>query len=101
MLAAFLLLLSGALLINAIPHLAAGLMGMPFPSPFAKPRGRGDSPPGTNFLWGFANLALGLGLLVNNYAKVRPDGAPFVLGLGALVMGLYVANHFGKVRKDK
>jgi len=34
---------AGAFLCNCIPHLCAGLQGMPFPTPFAKPRGIGKS----------------------------------------------------------
>jgi hypothetical protein len=37
------LFFAGAFLCNAIPHLAAGTMGMPFPTPFARPRGIGNS----------------------------------------------------------
>lgn len=36
---------AGAFLCNALPHLAAGLQGRPFPTPFATPHGVGDSPP--------------------------------------------------------
>ncbi len=68
------LFFAGAFLCNCIPHLAAGLMGMPFPSPFAKPSGKGDSLPLVNFLWGAFNLIAGLVLLVRN---------PFGLGLNA------------------
>ena len=55
----------GAALTNAIPHLAAGLMGRPFQSPFAKPPGQGLSSSRTNVLWGFVNLILAYLLLVH------------------------------------
>ena len=42
--------LAGALLCNSIPHLAAGLRGEPFPTPFGRPPGEGKSPPLVNFL---------------------------------------------------
>ncbi len=67
-----LLFLAGALLCNAIPHLAAGLRGEPFPTPFAKPRGVGLSPPLVNFLWGLLNLVVGLWLAAER---------PFALGV--------------------
>ena len=44
---------AGAFLCNCIPHLDCGLRGAPFPTPFAKPRGIGDSSPLINVLWGF------------------------------------------------
>jgi hypothetical protein len=93
------LFFAGAFLCNGIPHLVAGLQGAPFPTPFARPRGVGNSPPVVNFLWGLFNLLVG-GWLWSLY-PVRPGPFPgfVVLVLGALVLGLYLAWHFGKVRK--
>ncbi|WCM25294.1 hypothetical protein NDN01_14600 [Sphingomonas sp. QA11] len=96
-----LLFLSGALLCNAIPHLTSGLSGDPFPSPFATPRGVGDSSPLVNFLWGSANLFLGAGLMI---AWLPASG--FMAGLAAaaigwLALGLYLSLHFGKVRRHR
>src|SRR5258707_15619629 len=53
-------LFAGAFLCNCIPHLSSGLRGAPFPTPFARPRGVGDSPPFLNFLWGSFNLFIGI-----------------------------------------
>ena len=49
----------GAFLANTVPHLVSGVMGRPFQSPFAKPRGEGLSSSTVNVLWGFFNLAVG------------------------------------------
>jgi hypothetical protein len=92
------LFLTGAFLCNAIPHLAAGLMGMPFPTPFAKPRGIGDSPPLVNFLWGALNLGLGLAGLRDQAVTLGMNADCLGLALGALVLGSYLAVHFGRVR---
>ena len=54
----------GMFLCNAIPHLASGLTGRPFQSPFAKPPFRGLSSPVVNILWGLFNLAVAYTLLV-------------------------------------
>ena len=54
---------AGAFLCNCIPHLSSGLRGAPFPTPFAKPRGVGNSPPFLNFLWGSFNLFIGIYVL--------------------------------------
>lgn len=93
------LFFAGAFICNSIPHIVAGVQGMPFPTPFAKPSGVGKSSPLVNFLWGLFNLLVG-GLLWAAY-PVRPG--PFlgfvVLVLGALASGVFLAVHFGKVRK--
>jgi hypothetical protein len=51
---------AGVFLCNCIPHLACGLRGEPFPTPFANPRGKGPSTPILNFLWGAFDLLAGL-----------------------------------------
>lgn len=96
-----LLFLAGALLLNSLPHLVSGLRGDPFPTPFAKPRGVGDSPPLTNFLWGFANLALGLGLTLDRLPLVPLEIGLAVMAAGGLAIGLHLSLHFGKVRRGR
>jgi hypothetical protein len=92
---------AGAFLCNCIPHLVCGLQGAPFPSPFAKPRGVGDSSPLVNFLWGFFNLLAGGYLLLIDPVAFGINVGFMVLLLGAFLLGLYLALHFGKVRRDK
>ncbi len=92
----FMLLLAGLLLCNCIPHLACGLQGDSFPTPFATPSGIGHSSPLVNFLWGTGNL--GLGVLV--MMRWLPPGAP-ELGLlavlaGFLAAGTFMALHFAR-----
>ena len=93
------LFFAGALLCNALPHLTAGLRGEAFPTPFAKPRGVGHSSPVTNFLWGSVNLAVGLALLLWRMPNAGNAGWVAV-ACGWLVLGLYCARHFGRVRGD-
>ncbi|MBB3910915.1 hypothetical protein [Sphingomonas desiccabilis] len=92
------LFFSGALLCNSIPHLAAGLRGEIFPTPFAKPRGKGPSSPLVNFLWGAVNLAGGLFLLASHPVQVSPNADLATIAVGALTIGAYLAIHFGKAR---
>jgi hypothetical protein len=54
---------AGAILCNCIPDPGPGLQGMPFSTPFEKPRGIGNSSPLLNVLWGVFNLCVGLYLL--------------------------------------
>ena len=73
-----------------------------FQTPFASPPGVGESSPVVNVLWGFLNLAVGFALLF----EFAPKGADVVFewvcfGLGALVMALFCAWHFGRVRSRR
>lgn len=94
-----LLFLAGALLCNSIPHLAAGLRGELFPTPFARPPGIGNSSPVINFLWGSINLAASIALLRWGLPSVDRDIGLAVAAAGWLAIGLYLARHFGAVRK--
>ncbi|HEY0252621.1 MAG TPA: hypothetical protein VGC41_13895 [Kofleriaceae bacterium] len=89
-------LVAGLLLVNAIPHLVAGLQGAPFQSPFATPSGVGESSPLVNVYWGFANLAGGIALL--HFHFVADALGWTALAVGALAIGTFSARHFGKVR---
>lgn len=50
---------AGAFLANAVPHFIHGVSGDSFPTPFAKPPGKGLSPPPLNVLWALFNLLIG------------------------------------------
>jgi hypothetical protein len=78
--------------------LAAGLQGTPFPTPFAKPRGVGNSSPFLNFLWGSFNVAVGTTLLSNYPVVVGLNLNCLMIAAGALSLGTYLSRHFGKVR---
>jgi hypothetical protein len=87
----------GAFLANAIPHLVSGTMGRAFQSPFAKPRGEGLSSSTVNVLWGFLNLVAGYVLVcrVGDF-DLRSSLDVAALGLGALLLTLMMARHFGR-----
>jgi hypothetical protein len=92
---------AGAFLCNSIPHLASGLRGEPFPTPFAKPRGVGHSSPFVNFLWGSFNVAVGIALLSDRPVVAQLDPHFIATIAGALAIGTYLSLHFGKVRREK
>jgi hypothetical protein len=50
---------AGAFLANVVPHFVHGISGDRFPTPFARPPGRGLSSPTINVLWALFNLAIG------------------------------------------
>jgi hypothetical protein len=87
----------GAFLANSVPHLVSGVMGRPFQSPFAKPRGEGLSSSTVNVFWGFFNLAVGYVLVcrVGNF-DLRSTVDVVVAGLGILLMSMFAARHFGQ-----
>ncbi|GGP21509.1 hypothetical protein [Silvimonas iriomotensis] len=95
------LFFAGALLCNSLPHLAMGLAGLPFPTPFAKPRGKGDSSPHVNFHWGLFNLVVGVLLLYAHPVTPGWNGPFVVLIAGALVLGDRMSRRFGEVQRAK
>ena len=93
---------AGLFLANGVPHFVQGMSGQWFQTPFASPRGVGESSPVVNVLWGFFNLAVGFALLF----AFAPKGADVIVewgfvGLGALLIALYLARHFGQVRSRR
>jgi hypothetical protein len=87
----------GAVLTNAVPHFVSGVMGRPFQSPFAKPRGQGHSSSTVNVLWGVLNLAIGYLLVVRvGDFDLRSTADVLALGLGTLLIGVMTARMFGR-----
>jgi hypothetical protein len=89
--------LGGAFAGNAVPHFVSGTMGRSFQSPFAKPPGQGLSSAMVNVVWGFFNAVVGY-LLVVHVGAFNPRAATHVLafGLGALLISIFSARHFGQ-----
>ncbi len=92
---------AGAFLCNCVPHLVAGFQGVPFPSPFARPRGIGDSSPLVNVLWGTFNLLVGILLLTRNPVTPFFHVSFGALTLGFVTLGIFTSLHFGKVQRDR
>jgi hypothetical protein len=90
-------LFGGAFLANAVPHFVSGVMGQPFQSPFAKPRGEGLSSSTVNVLWGFANFVFAYLLIarVGNF-DLRAVDHVSAAGAGVLLMGVMSARLFGR-----
>lgn len=90
---------AGAFLANAVPHFVHGISGDRFPSPFAKPPGKGLSSPLTNVLWSFFNFLVGA-LLCRAGLVGRPQPITLVLVFcGALAISIMLSINFQK--KDK
>jgi len=97
----------GVFVANTIPHLVSGMMGQAFQSPFAKPPGKGLSSSTVNVVWGMFNLAVGYVLIFRvGTFDIRNTADVACAGLGALLISLQLAYHFGqfhggRVSKDK
>lgn len=86
----------GLFLANAIPHFVSGVMGRPFQSPFAKPRGVGLSSSTVNVVWGFANAVVAYLLIVRAGLDLHDAPSVLAMGAGALLISLFAARHFGQ-----
>ncbi len=94
-----LLFLAGLVLGNAVPHLAAGARGEPFPTPFATPRGRGPSSPLVNAVWGACNLAVGVALAWRGL-HLAFSWTPWVVLAGFAIGVAVMSWRFGEVRRS-
>ena len=87
----------GMFLANAVPHFVSGMMGRSFQSPFAKPSGVGLSSATVNVVWGFFNAVIGYLLVVRvGHFDLRSTGNVVVFAVGALLISLFCARHFGQ-----
>jgi hypothetical protein len=90
---------AGAFLANSVPHLVQGMCGNKFQSPFASPPGVGESSAIVNVIWGWFNFIAGGALLRIFLPPLPPPvGSLIAAALGALVLAVWLAHHFGKVR---
>lgn len=94
-------LLSGALFCNCIPHLVAGLQGECFPTPFARPPGRGLSPAWVNFAWGFCNLAAATAMTLRRSAHLGELVDTLLIFAGAALAGGLLSLRFARVRAQR
>jgi len=85
--------LAGMFTANGIPHFVHGVSGRRFPSPFAKPPGKGLSPPILNVVWGLANFIAGILLVKVSGSLVvgwNPTFIAFACGFALAAIGLAV-----------
>ena len=90
---------AGAFLGNFVPHFIHGVSGNKFPSPFAKPPGKGLSSPLVNTLWGLLNLLIGCGLLRAGHVSTENGLSLAVFFIGIAAISIPLSIHFQ--RKDK
>lgn len=86
----------GALLANVIPHLVNGMSGRAFPTPFARPSGRGESTAWFNVVWAALNLVAAYVLIVRvGGFDIRSFAHVGAAATGAFLLAIGSAWHFG------
>jgi hypothetical protein len=90
---------AGAFLANFVPHFTKGICGDKFPTPFAKPPGKGLSSATTNVLWGLLNLVIGYVLLGYGHICRAYPLPVIVFFVGVTAMSVMLGIGFQK--KDK
>jgi hypothetical protein len=85
---------SGAFLANFVPHFVKGVCGDKFPTPFAKPPGKGLSSPVMNVVWGLFNLVIGF--LLFRSGQVASGYLPIliVFFVGIAALSIMCGNNF-------
>jgi hypothetical protein len=85
---------AGMFLANFVPHFVKGVCGDPFPTPFAKPPGKGLSSPTVNVLWALINLIVGY--MLCQVGKVYSDNllALLVFFVGIAAISIMLSKNF-------
>lgn len=87
---------SGAFLANVVPHFVHGISGDRFPTPFAKPPGKGLSSPTVNVLWALLNLVVGYILLCVGKVSRTDLSTLVIFFAGIAVISTMMSVHFTK-----
>src|ERR1700729_3103768 len=89
---------AGMFLANVVPHFVQGVSGEPFPTPFAKPPGKGLSSPTVNVVWALFNLLVGY--ILFRVGKVSSGNllALIVFFPGIVAISIMLSVRFSKKR---
>jgi len=88
---------AGMFLANFVPHFINGVSGLPFPTPFANPPGRGLSSPTVNVLWGLLNLVIGYILFRAGKIATAKIANLVVFFAGILLISVMLSHAFAKI----
>ena len=92
--------IAGAVLANGVPHFVQGICSNKFQTPFARSRGVGESSALVNVMWGWLNFVIAGALLRLSFPPLPPPPAiSLATMLGVLVMAVFLARHFARVRE--
>ena len=87
---------AGAFLANVVPHFVNGVSGDPFPTPFAKPPGKGLSSPTVNVVWALFNLIVGYVLLLAGKVLTGERLTLVVFFTGITAISIMASSNFAK-----
>ena len=87
---------AGVFLANVVPHFVHGISGDRFPTPFAKPPGKGLSSPTVNVVWALLNLAVGYILFQAGRISSGDHAALLILFAGIAAISVMSSIRFSK-----
>lgn len=90
--------IGGAIAMNVVPHLAHGVTGKPFPTPFSDPPGRGDSSSAANLVWAAANAGAAAALVCSLRSHLTEAAVAGALAGGAAVAAVGLREYFRRAR---
>jgi hypothetical protein len=85
---------AGVFLANAVPHFTNGISGDRFPTPFAKPPGKGLSSPVVNVVWALLNIVAGYFLVRGGNLISGDSAAVAVFFAGAALISILCSVNF-------
>jgi hypothetical protein len=91
---------AGVFLANAVPHFVQGVSGNKFPTPFAKPPGRGLSSATVNVIWALFNILIGYVLLRIGQASSANIPSLIVFSIGAALISIMSSVNFQKKERE-
>lgn len=91
---------AGAFFANFVPHFVKGVCGDKFPTPFAKPPGKGLSSPMVNVLWGLLNLMIGYILYRAGKVSLQDTLSMVIFLIGFALLSIMSAANFAKKEKE-
>lgn len=90
---------SGMFVANTVPHFVHGISGNRFPTPFARPHGKGLSSPVLNILWSLFNMAIAYVFFRIGGVSTSDTLSLLLFFTGIAASGIILSLHFTK--KDK
>lgn len=91
---------AGAFLANVVPHFVHGISGDRFPTPFAKPPGKGLSSPTLNVIWALINLFVGYVLYRVGRVSMESYPALVVFFAGITTLGIILSIRFSDKMRE-